>query len=162
MDYKKLADLLYPNIDKTIDYYLNKYPKRNLPTSAEVTRIAPSPTGFLHVGTAYGAIIDKLSAQKTGGVFYMRLEDTDQTREIKDAGQIAYDMLCYYDITPDEGYRGDNLPQIGEYGSYIQSQRLEIYHTFAKHLVSIGRAFPCFCEKSESKQDVLDRRSEQL
>ena len=162
MDYKKLAQLLYPNIDKTIDYYLNKYPKRNLPANAEVTRIAPSPTGFLHVGTAYGAIIDKLTAQKSGGVFYMRLEDTDQKREIKDAGQIAYDMLCYYDITPDEGYRGDNLPQIGDYGSYIQSERLEMYHTFAKHLVSIGRAFPCFCEKSESKQDVLDRRNEQL
>ena len=162
MDYKKLADLLYPNIDKTIDYYIKKYPKRNLPEGAEVTRIAPSPTGFLHVGTAYGALIDKLTAQKTNGVFYMRLEDTDQKREIKDAGQIAYDMLCYYDITPDEGYRGDNETQTGNYGSYVQSERLEIYHTFAKHLVSIGRAFPCFCEKSESKQDILDRRTEQL
>lgn len=162
MDYKKLADLLYPNVDKTIDYYTNKYPKRNLPDGAEVTRIAPSPTGFLHLGTAYGALIDSLTAQKTNGIYYMRLEDTDQKREIENAGQIAYDMLCYYDITPDEGYAGDNSPEVGIYGSYVQSQRVEIYHTFAKHLVSIGRAFPCFCEKSDSKQDILDRRNEQL
>ena len=162
MDYKKLADLLYPNVDKTIDYYTNKYPKRDLPDGAEVTRIAPSPTGFLHLGTAYGALIDSLTAYKTNGIYYMRLEDTDQKREIENAGQIAYDMLCYYDITPDEGYAGDNAPEIGNYGSYVQSQRVEIYHTFAKHLVSIGRAFPCFCEKSDSKQDILDRRNEQL
>lgn len=162
MDYKKLADLLYPNVDKTIDYYTNKYPKRDLPDGAEVTRIAPSPTGFLHLGTAYGALIDSLTAQKTNGIYYMRLEDTDQKREIENAGQIAYDMLCYYDITPDEGYAGDNAPEIGIYGSYVQSKRVEIYHTFAKHLVSIGRAFPCFCEKSDSKQDILDRRNEQL
>ena len=145
MDYKKLADLLYPNVDKTIDYYTNKYPKRDLPDGAEVTRIAPSPTGFLHLGTAYGALIDSLTAYKTNGVYYMRLEDTDQKREIENAGQIAYDMLCYYEIKPDEGYAGDNAPEVGIYGSYVQSQRLEIYHTFAKHLVSIGRAFPCFC-----------------
>lgn len=162
MDYKKLADLLYPNVDKTIDYYTNKYPKRDLPDGAEVTRIAPSPTGFLHLGTAYGALIDSLTAQKTNGIYYMRLEDTDQKREIENAGQIAYDMLCYYDITPDEGYAGDNAPEVGIYGSYVQSKRVEIYHTFAKHLVSIGRAFPCFCEKSDSKQDILDRRNEQL
>ena len=161
MDYKKLADLLFPNIDKDIDYYLNKFPKRNLPAGAQVTRIAPSPTGFLHLGTAYGALIDYLTAKKTNGVFYMRLEDTDQKREIKDAGQIAYDMLCYYNITPDEGYRG-NQPQLGDYGDYVQSRRVEIYHAFAKHLVSIGRAFPCFCEKSENKEDILARRSEQL
>ena len=83
MDYKKLANLLYPNIDKDIDFYLKKFPKRNLPAGAEVTRIAPSPTGFLHLGTAYGATIDFLSAKKTNGVFYMRLEDTDQKREVE-------------------------------------------------------------------------------
>lgn len=161
MDYNKLADILYPNIDKDIDYYLKKYKKRNLPDGAEVTRIAPSPTGYLHLGTAYGATIDYLSAKKTGGIFYMRLEDTDQKREIDRAGEIAFEMLSYLGIAPEEGYQGEN-PQKGEYGDYVQSRRTEIYHTFAKHLVKNHRAFPCFCEKSESKEDILERRNEQL
>ncbi len=161
MDYKKLADLLFPKIDKDISYYLDLYKKRNLPQNAQVTRIAPSPTGFLHLGTAYGALIDYLIAYKSNGVFYMRLEDTDQKREIQNAGQIAYDMLCYYGITPSEGYAGDNK-QCGDYGDYVQSHRIEIYQTFAKYLVSIGRAFPCFCEKAENKDDIIERRSEQL
>ena len=161
MDYKKLANLLFPEINKDINYYFEKYPKRKLEKNAQVTRIAPSPTGFLHLGTAYGALIDFLVAKKSNGVFYMRLEDTDQKREIENAGQIAYDMLCYYGITPNEGYAGNNK-QVGDYGNYIQSQRIEIYKTFAKHLVEIGRAFPCFCEKSENIEDILNRRSEQL
>lgn len=161
MDYKKLANLLYPNIDKDIDFYLKKFPKRNLPAGAEVTRIAPSPTGFLHLGTAYGATIDFLAAKKSNGVFYMRLEDTDQKREVEKAGEIAFDMLCYLGLTPDEGYQGSSA-QKGEYGDYVQSKRTEIYHTFAKHLVANGKAFPCFCEKSESKADILERRNEML
>ncbi len=161
MDYKKLADLLFPDVKNDIEFYFNKYPKRELNDGAEVTRIAPSPTGFLHLGTAYGALIDYLIARKSDGVFYMRLEDTDQKREIENAGSIAYDMLCYYDIKPTEGYTGNNA-QIGDYGDYIQSHRIDIYRTFAKHLVSIGRAFPCFCEKSENKEDILARRNEQL
>ncbi len=162
MDYKKLAELLYPDVDKTIDYYLKKYPKRNLPNKAEVMRIAPSPTGYLHTGHAYSAFISRATTRKTNGVFYFRLEDTDQKRLIDNAGTIAYDMLCYYDMKPDEGYTGDNKPQIGEYGNYIQSKRLDIYKCFAKHLVSIGRAFPCFCEKSENKEDILNKRQEQI
>ena len=161
MDYKKLADLLFPNIDKDIDFYLNKFKKRDLPNGAEVTRIAPSPTGFLHLGTAYGALIDYLTAYKSNGVFYMRLEDTDQKREIENAGQIAYDMLCYYGITPTEGYQGDDK-QVGEYGDYVQSKRVEIYHAFAKHLVEKGKAFPCFCNGADTKEDILKRREEQL
>lgn len=161
MDFNKLADLLFPTIDKDIDFYLNKFKKRDLPQGAQVTRIAPSPTGFLHLGTAYGALIDYLTAYKSGGVFYMRLEDTDQKREIANAGQIAYDMLCFYGITPTEGYQGDDK-QVGEYGDYVQSKRKEIYHVFAKHLVKNGRAFPCFCQSAESKQDILKRREEQL
>ena len=162
MDYKKLANLLYPNVDKTIDYYLKKYPKRDLPKGAEVMRIAPSPTGYLHTGHAYSAFISRATTRKTNGVFYFRLEDTDQKRLIENAGTIAYDMLCYYDMKPDEGYTGDNRPQIGNYGDYIQSKRLKIYECFAKYLVSIGRAFPCFCEKSENKEDILNKRQEQL
>lgn len=161
MDYIKLANLLFPNVDKDADYYLNKYKSRNLPQGAEVTRIAPSPTGYLHMGHLYGALIDYLTAYKTNGVYYMRLEDTDQKREIKEAGQIAYNMLCTYGAKPMEGYRGD-AQAVGDYGPYIQTQRADIYHAFCKKLVEIGRAFPCFCEKSESKQDILDRRIEQL
>jgi len=162
MDYQKLANLLYPNVEHDMDYYLNKYTKRDLPDGAEVTRLAPSPTGYLHLGHFYGALIDYLTAYKTNGIYYMRLEDTDQKREIEGAGQIAYDMLSTYGAKPDEGYRGDYNSEIGNYGPYVQSKRIPIYHAFAKKLVELGRAFPCFCEKSESKQDILDRRSEQL
>lgn len=161
MDYNKLANILYPDVDKDVDYYFKKYKKRNLKAGSEVTRIAPSPTGFLHLGTAYGALIDYLTAKKSGGVFYMRLEDTDQKREVDKAGEIAYDMLCYYGIVPDEGYRG-SLPQKGEYGDYIQSKRKEIYRAFAKDLVKKGRAFPCFCDKAEDMGDILSRREEML
>lgn len=162
MDYKKLADLLYPDVKETIEYYLKKYPKRQLSEGAEVMRIAPSPTGYLHTGHAYSAFISRATTRKTNGIFYFRLEDTDQKRLIKNAGTIAYDMLCYYDMKPDEGYTGDDRPQIGEYGDYVQSRRIEIYKCFAKHLVSIGRAFPCFCEKNEGKEDILNKRQEQL
>ncbi len=162
MDYKKLADLLYPNTTNTIDYYIKKYPKRKLDDEQEVVRLAPSPTGYLHTGHLYSALLSKSLASGTDGIFYLRLEDTDQKREIENAGTIAYNVLCRYGLIPDEGYRGDDLAQIGDYGDYIQSHRLEIYDTFAKHLVSIGRAFPCFCDKSEGKEDVLARRNEQL
>ena len=160
-DYKKIADLLFPNIDKTPDYYFDKYPKRNLKNGAEVTRIAPSPTGYFHFGSLYGAIIDKMLADKTGGVFYLRLEDTDQKREVDKAGQIAYEALTYYGVTPDEGYTGGAEEQ-GQYGPYVQSKRGEIYQTFAKHLVGMGRAFPCFCDKAEDKAEILDRREKEL
>jgi len=162
MDYKKLADLLYPNTTNTIDDYIKKYPKRKLDDEQEVVRLAPSPTGYLHTGHLYSALLSKSLASGTDGIFYLRLEDTDQKREIENAGTIAYNVLCRYGLIPDEGYRGDDLEQIGDYGDYIQSHRLEIYDTFAKHLVSIGRAFPCFCDKSEGKEDVLARRNEQL
>lgn len=159
MDYNKLADLLFPNITKTIDDYIKIYPRRQI--AGEVTRLAPSPTGYLHLGSLYGAIIDFFCAKKSNGVFYVRLEDTDDKREVAGAGQVAYDMLNYYNVTPNEGYRGDK-PSVGNYGPYIQSQRKEIYQTFCKELVKKGRAFPCFCEKSESKQDILQRREQQL
>ena len=161
MDYKKLADLLFPDVKVTADDYL-KQAKRNLPQNADVTRTAPSPTGYLHIGTVYGAFIDKLIAKKSNGIFYMRLEDTDSKREVKNVGTIAYDMLCYFGLKPDEGYTGDDREQVGNYGSYIQSQRKDIYKAFAKKLVELGRGFPCFCEKAEGKEDILKRREQQL
>ena len=160
MDYKILADLLYPNTTKTIEDYLNLYPARNLPEGAEVTRFAPSPTGYLHLGSFFGATIDKLIAESSNGIFYFRLEDTDGKRTIEGADKIALETLKTYNIYPHEGYLLDG--QIGNYGPYKQSERVEIYNTFAKHLVSIGRAYPCFCKKRENKAEILQERNEQL
>lgn len=162
MDYQKLANLLYPNVKHDIDYYFKKFPKRKLADGAEVVRFAPSPTGFLHLGSLSQCVINEALARTTGGIFYMRLEDTDTRREIKDAGNIAYNSLVYFNLTPNEGYCGDNLAEVGKYGPYVQSRRTEIYDAFAKHLVSVGRAFPCFCEVSETKNDILKRREEEL
>lgn len=162
MDYNKLAELLFPDIKEGIEDIMSKYPPRTLKEGAQVTRLGPSPTGYLHIGHLYSAMISKITAQNSGGVFYLRIEDTDQKRYIKGAGDVAYDMLCYYGVVPDEGYQGDDKVQIGNYGDYVQSHRTHIYKVFAKHLVKIGRAFPCFCTASESKQDILDRREKDL
>lgn len=162
MDYKKLSELLYKNVHTTPEYYYKKFPERKLPAGAEVTRTAPSPTGFFHTGSLFGAMIDKLAADKTNGVFYLRIEDTDQKRKFENAADIAYNMLTTFNTKPHEGFAGEGKPQVGEYGSYIQSERLEIYQAFAKRLVELGRAFPCFCKQSEGKEDIKERRVKQL
>ncbi len=162
MDYNKLANLLYKNTHTTPEYYYEKFPTRNLAPGAEVTRIAPSPTGFFHTGSLFGAMIDKFTADKNGGVFYLRIEDTDQKRKIAGASDVAYNMLCKFNTKPNEGFAGEGKPQVGEYGSYTQSERLDIYNAFAKRLVELGRAFPCFCKSSEGKEDVKERREKQL
>ncbi len=160
MDYNKLADLLYPNTTKTIQDYLTQYSPRKLPVGAEVTRFAPSPTGYLHLGNFYGATIDYMLAKSSNGIFYMRLEDTDQKRLIEDADKVALTILEKFGIVPTEGYLLNG--QVGNYAPYKQSERVEIYNTFAKYLVSIGRAYPCFCKKRENKDEILQERSEQL
>jgi glutamyl-tRNA synthetase len=159
-NYEKLAELLYPDCKYTVQELEAKYPKRNLPEGAEVTRIAPSPTGYLHIGHVYVATLDKLIAGDKG-IFYFRLEDTDKKREIQDSGDIAYDMLCYFGIVPNEGFMSRNR-EIGNYGPYIQSERLEIYKTFAKELVRKGAAFPCFCKKAENKKEIEERRKQEI
>ena len=162
MDFKKLADLLYKDTHTTPEYYYDKFPKRNLAPGAEVTRIGPSPTGYLHTGHLFGAMIDKFVADKSNGIYYFRLEDTDQVRKINEAGDIAYQMLCKFNIAPQEGYMGDAKPEVGDYGSYVQSKRLDIYDAFAKRLVELGRAFPCFCAQNTGKDSVKERREKQL
>ena len=162
MDYQKLASLLYPNTHTTPEYYYGEFPERKLPAGAEVTRLGPSPTGYLHTGHLFGAMIDKFVADKSNGVYYLRLEDTDQVRKIDEAGKIAYQMLCKFNTTPVEGYMGEGRPQVGEYGSYIQSERTEIYNAFAKRLVELGRAFPCFCKSNAGKESVKERREKQI
>ncbi|MFQ6724458.1 MAG: glutamate--tRNA ligase [Clostridia bacterium] len=160
MDYNKLADLLYPHTTKTIQDYFNLYPARNLPEGAEVTRFAPSPTGYLHIGHFCGATTDLMLAKASNGIFYFRLEDTDGKRTIDGADKIALTVLNKFGITPDEGYLLNG--QVGEYGPYKQSERIEIYNTFAKYLVSKGNAYPCFCKKRENKEEILQERTEQL
>ena len=154
----ELANLLYPQVVDTA-FYFEKYKDRKV--EGEVTRIAPSPTGYLHIGQLYQAVVHRMLANKTNGLFYCRLEDTDGKREVANAGEIAYDMLVRFGLKPDEGYCG-KFGEIGEYGPYIQSKRLEIYHSFAYELVKKGRAFPCFCEMAKDKEEILKRREEEL
>lgn len=158
---KKLAQLLYPNVKMTVEDLFEKFPPRNLPEGAEVTRVAPSPTGYFHLGGVFQSLLDRTLAKKTNGIFLLRIEDTDSKREVKDAGEIAYDMLLRFGLKPDEGFQTSNV-ETGSYGPYMQSRRVEYYHVFAKRLVETGHAFPCFCKKSESKADVLKRREEEL
>lgn len=162
MNFEKLAEMLFGNLEHDYKYYLEKYPKRNLDKDAQVMRFAPSPTGFFHIGGLYSAMISHVTTKKSNGVFYLRIEDTDQKREIEGAGDIIYNSLLDFGVVPDEGYRGSNLDESGNYGPYVQSKRKDIYLAFAKELVRRGRAFPCFCQKTESKQDVLDRRNQML
>ena len=140
-----LANLIFPNITETIEDIECMYPKRSV--DGEVTRFAPSPTGFMHIGNFNAAVIDYMIAKNTNGVFYLRNEDTDKAREKEDAVKVIMDILRYYNIVPDE-YEYNN-EVVGNYGPYIQSKRKEIYHVFIKHLISIGRAYPCFCTPDE-------------
>ena len=144
MTYKDLANLIFPNINKTIEDYEKLYPERKEKT---VTRFAPSPTGFVHIGGIYGSLIDYIIAKNNNGVFMLRIEDTDQKREMKEAVKLIFDAMNYYGVSPDE-YEFEN-ETVGNYGPYFQSERKEIYHAFIKHLIEIGRAYPCFCAKEE-------------
>ncbi len=142
MTNKDLANLIFPNINKTISDYEEMYPSRG---GKVVTRIAPSPTGYMHIGGIYQAIIDFLIAKNNNGVFMLRIEDTDQKREVKEAVDLIHSSLKRYDLNPDEYEYNEEI--VGNYGPYVQSERKEIYHAFIKHLIEIGRAYPCFCKK---------------
>lgn len=147
---KKMAELLFPNIDKTPEYYEKLYPARALPEGAKVTRLGPSPTGFIHLGNLFGAITDERLAHKSGGVFFLRIEDTDNKREVEGAVDVVINTLRYFGIEFDEGAQSDG--ETGNYGPYRQRQRAEIYQTFAKALVERGLAYPCFCTEEELSQ----------
>ena len=142
-----LANVIFPHITKTIADYEKMYPKRDLKEGACVTRFAPSPTGFMHLGGFFQSIIDNLMAHNTNGIFYLRNEDTDQKREVEGAVELIMATLDHYDMIPKE-YEFDGKI-VGQYGPYIQSERNEIYQTFMKHLIEIGRAYPCFATKEE-------------
>ncbi|MCQ2479637.1 MAG: glutamate--tRNA ligase family protein, partial [Clostridia bacterium] len=148
MDYEKLAELLFPHITKTVEDYEALYPARNLKEGARVTRFAPSPTGYLHIGGLFGALVDVLTAKATGGVSYLRIEDTDKKREIEDGVSAVINGFNAFGIEFDEGVTGFSTEK-GAYAPYTQSQRVEVYQTVAKELVKKGLAYPCFCTADE-------------
>ena len=147
MDYNKLAELLFPHIDKTPEDYEAMFPQRDLPEGAMVTRLGPSPTGFIHLGNLYGAFVDERLAHQSGGTFFLRIEDTDDKRYVEGAVETIISSLKFFDINFDEGALLDG--DMGKYGPYYQSKRGEIYQCFVKKLVSEGLAYPCFLTEEE-------------
>lgn len=161
MDYNKLAELIFPDITKTVADLEERFPKRGLPEGAYVTRLAPSPTGYMHIGGLYAALISKKLSEQTGGVFYLRIEDTDKKRELEGGVEEILRSLADYDIAFDEGpFPGGEKA----YGPYKQSERKEIYQICVKELMKKGYAYPCFCtaeeleairkEQEEKKADI--------
>lgn len=147
MDYKDLANLIFPEA-KPISYYEEKYPPRNLKEGAIVTRFAPSPTGFVHLGSLYQVVVAKKVAKQTDGVMFLRVEDTDQKREVENGVTGIIQSLNDFGLTPDEGMT-DEVNEVGNYGPYKQSLRKDIYQAYAKHLIEQGKAYPCFCSQEE-------------
>ncbi len=150
MNYKDLADLIFPDA-KPMSYYEEKYPERNLPEGAVVSRFAPSPTGFVHIGGLYQSLAAKEMTKKTNGVFFLRVEDTDQKREVENGVTDIVNSLKDFDILPDEGMISET-EEIGNYGPYKQSERKDIYQAYAKYLLSEGKAYPCFCTPEEGDE----------
>lgn len=147
MSFETLANLLFPEVTNTIEDLEVRFPHRNIPEGAEVLRFAPSPTGFLHTGSLFTAFLGQKVARQTGGIFFVRLEDTDQKREISGTGQELLDQLAKFGVVPNEGYLGDN--EKGLYGPYAQSQRANIYKTVIKRMVENNLAYPCFCSSEK-------------
>lgn len=147
MNYNKLAELLFPQITKAPQDYESIYPPRSLPEGARVTRLGPSPTGFIHLGNLYGAFVDERLARQSGGIFYLRIEDTDDKRYVEGAVETIITALDFFGIDFDEGASLDGSR--GDYGPYYQSQRGEIYQCYVKELVSKGLAYPCFLTEDE-------------
>lgn len=163
MTNKDLADLIYPNITMTLGDYEKRYPERDIEEGTVVSRFAPSPTGFVHMGSLLAAFIERKVPQDTNGVFYLRIEDTDQKRSVENGIQGIIDDLKNFDITMDEGVVSET-EQKGNYGPYIQSQRKEIYEAFAKHLIEQGLAYPCFCKQEEIDEirEIQEKKKERL
>lgn len=158
---EKIAELLFKDNKLTIAEIEKKYPKRKLKPGQEVTRFAPSPTGYMHLGNFFQAYISYTVARMSGGVFYLRNEDTDQKRKVENAMEIIFSIMKQYDITPNE-YEVKGFETKGAYAPYIQSERTEIYKAYAKKLVAEGKAFPCFCKKTEGLEDVEKKREKKF
>ena len=147
MDYQALAELLFPDVTETPEMLEERFPARNAPEGAVITRMAPSPTGFVHLGNLVQGMISERMAHQSGGVLFLRVEDTDAKREVPGAVEVLIDTLKHYGIQFDEGATHDG--DSGNYGPYRQRQRAAIYHVYAKKLVSEGQAYPCFCTEEE-------------
>ncbi len=157
---KELADLIFPDVTLSIEDLERKYPLRKLKDGAEVTRFAPSPTGFLHTGSLFTSMICHKVAKDSGGIFYVRLEDTDTKREIQGSGEELIKQLHLFNVIPDEGYLGDR--QVGEYGPYIQSERALLYKVVIKYLLENGKAYPCFCSQQELEEIRAKQEAQKL
>ena len=155
MTNKELANLIYPSFPHTPEDYEKMFPARNLPAGAKVTRLGPSPTGFIHLGNLYGAFVDERLAHQSGGTFFLRIEDTDDKRFVENAVETIITSLAFFGIQFDEGVTENG--DIGSYGDYTQSHRGEIYRTFAKKLLEEGKAYPCFL----SEEEIAKTREEQ-
>ena len=147
MNHKELSELIYPSLPHTPEDYEAMYPQRDLPEGAMVTRLGPSPTGFIHLGNLYGAFVDERLAHQSGGTFFLRIEDTDDKRYVENAVETIIGSLDFFGIRFDEGVTENG--DIGSYGDYTQSHRGEIYRTFAKKLIAEGLAYPCFLTEEE-------------
>lgn len=160
MDSIELSQLIYPDITRTPEDYEEMYPPRELPEGAMVTRLGPSPTGFIHLGNLYGAFVDERLAHQSGGVFYLRIEDTDDKRFVENAVETIISSLGFFGIRFDEGVteHGD----VGAYGDYTQSHRGEIYRTFAKWLIAQGKAYPCFLTEDEITEIRQKQEAEKI
>lgn len=163
MTNKDLANLIFPDIDKDVSYYENLYPERNLKEGSVVSRFAPSPTGFVHMGSLFSAFLASKVAKDSDGVFYVRIEDTDQERKVENGVENIIRDLTNFGIEIDEGVIGEEKEK-GQYGPYIQSNRKEIYQTYAKHLLEEGLAYPCFCspEELEEIRNMQEINKEQI
>lgn len=160
-DNERMAQLLLPHIDKTPDYYEKLYPERKLSEGARVTRIAPSPTGYLHLGTLFAALVNRITATSSNGVFFTRIEDTDKKREIEGGIEDIISGLNRFGIEIDEGFIS-GTEESGAYGPYRQSLRAEIYQTYAKQLIREGLAYPCFCTAEELENIRHEQEAEKL
>ena len=159
-NFTELANYIFPEIEETIEDLEKKYPPRKLPEGAEVTRFAPSPTGFLHLGSLFTSLVAHKVAKDTKGVFYLRLEDTDTKREIEGSGEELVRQLSFFGVAPEEGYLGEK--DVGGYGPYRQSEREHIYRVCIKELMLKGRAYPCFCsaEQLEETREIQEMNKE--
>lgn len=157
MSLQQLADLIFPDVTKTSEDYLKSYPKRTLAEGAKVTRYAPSPTGFQHIGGVFAALVSERIAKQSGGIFYLRIEDTDQKREVEGAIDDTIATMHNFGMNFDEGMTGEDSSK-GNYGPYKQSERAEIYKAFAKDLIVKGLAYPCFMT-AEELNDMREKQT---
>ena len=158
MDYQLLASLLFPEVTETPEDMEKRFPPRNVKEGAIISRMAPSPTGFVHLGNLVQGLTSERLCHQSGGVLFLRVEDTDKKREVPGAVEVLIETLKHYGIHFDEGATVDSDP--GDYGPYRQSRRAAIYHVYAKQLVLQGQAYPCFCTEEELQEMHAEQEKE--